>query len=76
MTLLSLLCRYHPMELLSLTVRGIEARFVDRETLTIANLVIGWLQVGVDLRRTSRSSHRLTGQDTMLGQPVQYRSRS
>jgi hypothetical protein len=33
------------MELVSLTVRGIEARFVDRETLTIANLVIGWLQV-------------------------------
>lgn len=33
------------MELLSLSVRGIEARFVDRETMTIANLVIAWLQV-------------------------------
>lgn len=45
------------MELLSLTVRGIEARFVDRETLTIANLVIGWLQVGcVDLRKNSPST--------------------
>lgn len=39
-------CRYQPMELLSLSVRGIEARFVDRETMTIANLVIAWLQVG------------------------------
>jgi hypothetical protein len=36
---------YQPVELVSFTIRDIEARYVDSPTLTRASLVISWLQV-------------------------------
>jgi len=41
----SLIDSYQPMELISLSIRNVEARYVDSIFLTRANVVVSWLQV-------------------------------
>lgn len=48
----ALIDSYQPMELISLSVRNIEARYVDSPFLTRASLVVSWLQLDNQLPST------------------------